>query len=34
LWLRRYPQILIGGEKAGETGHPALLLAAALGRVF
>jgi hypothetical protein len=33
-WLRRYPQILIGGDKVGETGHPALLLVAAVGRVF
>jgi hypothetical protein len=32
--LRRYPQILIGGDKVGETGHPALLLVAAVGRVF
>jgi hypothetical protein len=33
-WLRRYPQILIGGDKVGETGNPALLLVLSLGRVF
>jgi hypothetical protein len=33
-WLRRYPQILIGGDKVGETGHPALLLVTSIGRVF
>lgn len=33
-WLRRYPQILIGGDKVGETGNPALLLVASIGRVF
>jgi hypothetical protein len=33
-WLKRYPQILIGGAKVGETGNPALLLVAAVGRVF
>jgi hypothetical protein len=33
-WLKRYPQILIGGAKVGETGSPALLLVAAAGRVF
>jgi hypothetical protein len=33
-WLKRYPQILIGGAKVGETGNPALLLVASVGRVF
>lgn len=33
-WLRRYPQILIGGDTVGETGNPALLLVASIGRLF
>jgi len=33
-WLRRYPQLSIGGAKVGETGDPTLVVSASLGYVL